>query len=87
MAATRARQSRASGPFLMTYFLVVVSAPTSGTKDDCTDLYSTSWYMFAIHPRILPRLFKRISGQAWKGWDDTDVIQMYVDPLSPMVKP
>jgi hypothetical protein len=25
--------------------------------------------------------------QAGEGWDDTDVIQMYVDPLSPTVKP
>lgn len=31
-------------------------------------------------------LYECVSGQAEEGWDDTDVIQMYVDPLSPMVK-
>ena len=49
-------------------------------------MYRTSWYIFANHPRIPPMLYECVSGQAEEGWDDTDVIQMYVDPLSPMVK-
>jgi hypothetical protein len=33
-AAMRARQSRAAGPFLATYFLAMVSAPMAVTQDD-----------------------------------------------------
>lgn len=52
-----------------------------------THLYSTSWYMLANHPRILPMLHERVSGQASRRLRDTDVIQTYVEPCSPMVKP